>query len=273
MTYNNFKLGNTMTLEEQYIQKLNFNLGKISKKVNVSIKKEPYSLIHFVELNYISKSFNGFITLRLYYDETKTFIEAKLNTITEIDHLVLSTFNSIVYNFKSFLKLNPLFFYYYARDKQVEYFNTLNTKSKINFNLTTLYDLIVKKSYNDNIEFLNNMLPSKSYKINFLDTSYRKTELYEYFQINSLSLRICFKKNAYFFTFFDKLPISLSFDNALILLSLFKINKNFKLFDIIGGNIELIGNKESIDSKESSEIEKINIYLEKLLLENTIKNF
>ncbi len=266
MIYNNFKSGNTMTLEKQYIKKLNFNLGKISKKVNISIKKEPYSLIHFVELNYISKRFNGFITLRL-YNETKTFIEAKLNTITEIDQLVLSTFNSIVYNFKSFLKLNPLFFYYYARDKQVEYFNTLNTKSKINFNLTTLYDLIVKKSYNDNIEFLNNMLPSKSYKINFLDTSYRKTELYEYFQINFLSLRICFKKNAYFFTFHDKFSISLSFDNALILLSLFKINENFKLFDIIARNIELIDNKNVL------EIEKINIYLETLLLEKTIKNF
>ena len=256
-----------MTLEQEYIKKIKLNLGKISKHIEVSIGKQQYSLSYFIELRYNSKNHNGFAILRL-HNETKIYMHNEIKIMTELDNLVLLTFLNIIPTFKSYLKQDPLFFYNYAYNKQIEYFQKLNEKSKINFDLITLYDLIVKKDCKNEIEFLKNMLPSKSYKTLFLDTNYTNNQfsLIENFQIKSLLLKISLKKDMYCFTFPDKSSISFSFDHALILLSYFKINEDFKLFDIIGQNIDLIGKNDVVNTQ-------INSYLEKTLLENQIKNF
>ena len=260
-----------MTLEEKYIKKLKFDLGKISEHIEIFIDKERLSPLYCLVVRYGSKNSNesdsnGSAVLRL-YNEEKTSMSSDIKHMTELDNLVILTFLNIINTFKSYLKQDPLFFYHYIHEKQIEDFKKLNEKSKTNFDLITLYDLIVKKDCKNEIEFLQNMKPSKSYQIFFLDAYYdTKFSLDENFTIKPLLLTISLKEWMYCFTFSDDYSISFSFDDALILLSYFKINDDFKLFDIIGKNIDLIGENDIVNLK-------INSYVEKIYLSNQIKNF
>ncbi len=255
-----------MTLEEKYIKKLNFDLGEIEKDIEINIERDRLSALYYLLVRYESKTSHSCAVLRLYH-EGKTNMSTDIEDVTEFDNLVILTFLNIIQKFKSYLNKDPLFFYNYIHEKQIEDFKKLNKKSKINCDLNTLYDLIVKKDSKNEIEFLKRMKPSKSYKLFFLDSYYdTKFSLDKNFQIQPLSLKISLKKEKYYFTFFEDYSLSFSFEHALTLLCYFRINNDFKLFDTINKNIDLIGKNDVVNTQ-------INSYLEKIYLSKQIDNF
>lgn len=249
-----------MTLEKQYIKKLNFDLGSFSKDITISFKKNLF--LHFMIIKYQSptKKMDS-ITIEL-YNSKKTNMVSKIRSLTS-DYLeIFNVLLKMTEQFREHLTNNPLFFVEYLKDLHFEKFKELKQFDFVNYNPEHLYKVMTKQNFTlDN--FPKDMLPKKSFYTNLFHI---------YFFVDNVNIKnehfkVSYKSGIYNFIFSTQDSISLSFNDAAKFLYYFSFNENInKIFDLEKnkGIFSLIQRDKDLNIKNNRIIEQklLNIELD-----------
>lgn len=254
-----------MTIEQKYISKFNFNLGKFSNKFDICIINN--SFVPALSVSYHEKN-KGSITIDFsVYDKIR--IDTSLySNCDELPELLIVIAN-IVQQFKNVIQKEPLFFINYLREINL---NALNLCQDTPYNIFEFESFLTKKNKKEPIEsFLNKIKENnKSSKINLLHISSDikdniVIDLYFMFQ----PIKILFKDNLYHFIFDKRDYLILDFNNSVIFLNYFFINKKSlsklnKFHD--QAYISIVNAVDDIHSD-------INIQIAKLMIDIQMENF
>lgn len=262
-----------MTLEQEYIAKFNFNLGKFSKNCHFSlVHDDGFTFLPYLCFEFKYKQYNTYFNFA-YYDhiliDFNSSIEANPVEASEI----FSLFSHIIDQFKKTIHSQPLLFTEYAA--KIYHLQILSAEKYSNISIQTFNSLILKNNqdrYDSIKQLLNNfhVNAKNNIKLAFIDSDFdfKKTEDITYLNFEIISCKVIFENNLYKFIFDKNNFYSFSFENALIFLTHFYISQeSIKLlhkFNLKKKSIECLS-----EDKNSDDILKI----EQLLLNNQIQNF
>lgn len=252
-----------MTIEQKYISKFNFNLGKFSNKFDICIINN--SFVPALSVSYHEKN-KGSITIDFsVYDKIR--IDTSLYSNSDELPELLIVISNIVQQFKNVIQKEPLFFINYLREINL---NALSLCQNIPYNIFELESFLTKKNKKEPIEsFLNKIKENnKSSKINLLHISsdiLSNSVNYLYFEFQKI--KILFENNLYHFIFDKRDYLILDFNNSIIFLNYFLINKKslttLQKFNK-ESHIEIIDGEINIEN---------NININQLMLSIQMENF
>ncbi len=263
-----------MNLEQEYIAKFNFNLGKFSKHFNFEIVHDDgFTFLPYLSFEFKYKKYNICFNFAHYDNILIDFGQSIESDPLEMSE-IFTLFSSIIDTFKGTLNQQPLLFAEYANAVNQLQIVEADKHSKIS--IKDLKSLILSNNTSDRIETIKSILTSfnthtkNNFKLLYINSDFKFKNpddiFYLNFEINSC--KVIFEKNLYKFIFDKKNSYSFNFENAIIFLNYFYIpQEELKLlskFDLNKKSIECLS-----EDKNSDDILKI----EQLLLNNQIKNF
>jgi len=254
-----------MTLEEKYIKKFNFDCKDFSENIKFYIQNDEF--LYYIHAIYTSPdNQHDIISLKLFHLD-KIHIESKISEFNKDYYLIFPIMISIIHTFTDFLNKNPLILIDYLKKKQIQQFKE---NKIIKFDAHQLYNLLIDKD-TDHSLFLKNMKYNKSYPIKLIDV--KQCSNNEFLYISGRNFKIKYKDNLYYFFFTTKKFISLSFEQALTLLSYFSLEDQIGIFKTLGENGS---SKDSIDiylTNYDNGYLISNLEIEKFLLNLEMQNF
>lgn len=249
-----------MNLEQQYIEKLNFDLGSFSKDITISFKKNLF--LHFMIIKYQSptKKMDS-ITLEL-YNPKKINLVSKIRSLTSDYSEIFNILIKMTEQFREHLTNEPLFFVEYLKDLHIQNFKQLKQHSFINYDPEKLYEILSKQNFTLE-NFPKDMLPKKSFDINLFYINFFLDSV----NISNKQFKVTYKSGNYNFTFSTQDSISLSFNDAAKFLYYFSFNENInKIFNLEKNNglFSLLQRDQDLNIKNNRIIEQnlLNLELE-----------
>lgn len=252
-----------MTLEEQFISKINLNFLGIDNNIKMEFIQNEF--LYYLTLTYQSP-IKKMDTIKFeIFSAKKIKMISKIRDFNSVYSTIFPVILNIVEQFRNFLNNNPLFFVEFLKEKQILLFKELKKRSFINYNTEKLYDFLCTRSYTkDNLP--KDMLVKKTFNINLIKLSGHSTNS-TFFYASFPNYKVTYKNKLYNFMFSTNDSISLSFDDAVTFLLYFHVENN--VFDIINNTF---GSIIHIITRTTTETEN-NIQIEKFLLDLEMQNF
>lgn len=215
-----------MTLEQQYINKFNFESKNFADSIQFSIKKDEF--LYYIEITYTSPDSDyDTINLKL-FNLDKINIESKISKFNKDYYTIFPVMLNLINTFTSFLEKNPLIFIDYLKEKQIQ---ECKENKIIKFDANKLYNSLIDKDTDYSL-FLKNMKYNKSYPIEFIETVQCSDN--EFFYLSKRNFKLKYKDNLYYLFFTNKNSISLSFEQIITLLSYFSVDDKIGIFNQLG---------------------------------------
>ncbi len=250
-----------MTLEQQYIEKFNFDCKGFSENIKFFIFKDKF--LYYIQVIYTSPS-NPYDTISLkLFNFNQIHIESKIKEFNKDYYTIFPIMLNIINTFTDFLNKNPLILIDYQKEKEIQELKEFKENKTAQFNVHKLYNLLINKD-TDHSLFLKNMKYNKQYPIKLIElyiSSYQYIDFYEH------NFKIQYKDGIYFLFFTNKYSISLSFEQALTLLSYFSMEDKFGIFNTLGKKLK----QTSILNVISKNC--FNLKIEQFLLNLEMQNF
>lgn len=254
-----------MTLEQLYIEKFNFDCKNFSDYIEFNIIRDEF--LYYIQATYTSPD-NKFDSINLeLFNLDKIHIDSKINAFNKDYYTIFPIMLNIINTFTDFLNKNPLILIDYLKEKQIQQFKE---NKIINFEAHKLYNLLINKD-TDHSLFLKNMKYNKSYSIQFIEVNQCSNN--EFLYISERNFKLKYKDNNYYLFFTNKNSISLSFEQAVILLSYFSLEDQNGIFNTLG---EKDSSKNSIAvlfTTYNKDTIVSNPEIEKFLLNIEMQNF
>ncbi len=275
-----------MTLEEQYISKFNFDLGRFSQyfKFNI-VSNDGYSFLPYLTFAFeyekfiVDANFAKYDNISISFPSSIEFGSCLNGQAEEISE-IFSIFSSIIDKFKFTIQQNPLFFLEYSNlNKEIK---TNIAQQKTPFNISHIETIILGKDNCERnpliLELLNNNLVNTKINMLYLFSEYDLFLGYDESDTNSIlyfdfifeSCIITFVDNFYKFTFKD-CSYLFNFEDSIKFLNNFYIPDSVMSYLSQYNFTKNISCIKTIVAKSSSKEHFYN--LEKLILDYDLKQF